>query len=73
MAHRYWCGECGHRTPWLGAADAERRHLAHYAARHPGTAPGGHVQTRRTLGGCACLGLTVLLLLLLAVAAARLR
>ncbi|MFD8596043.1 hypothetical protein ACFV1L_13655 [Kitasatospora sp. NPDC059646] len=70
MAHRYWCDECGHRTPRLDPADAERRHLEHYAAHHPGTAPAGHVETGRRTGGCACLGLTVLLLLLPLLAAA---
>ncbi|KDN87978.1 hypothetical protein [Kitasatospora cheerisanensis] len=70
MTHRYWCDECGHRTPRLDAADAERRLLEHYAAHHPEVAPGGQVETGRGLGGCACLGLTALLLLLAVVVAA---
>jgi hypothetical protein len=52
VAYRYWCGECGFRTPWLTRSDAERRQLDHYAARHPGVEPGGHVEvSRRRRGG----------------------
>ncbi|MGW4384708.1 hypothetical protein [Kitasatospora sp. NPDC004531] len=70
MADRYWCDECGYRTPRLDPGDAEHRLLEHCAAHHPGIPPGGQVETGRGLGGCACLGLTVLLLLLAALAAA---
>ncbi|AOS64094.1 hypothetical protein [Actinoalloteichus hymeniacidonis] len=40
-SYRYRCGECDHRTPWLGESEGEQRHLDHYIERHPGVLPGG--------------------------------
>ncbi|MFJ6783188.1 hypothetical protein [Streptomyces yangpuensis] len=47
MPHRCWCAECGFKTPWLDEPEALGRLAEHYALRHPGTAPGGHIETRR--------------------------
>ncbi|MFF2042725.1 hypothetical protein ACFVVX_20065 [Kitasatospora sp. NPDC058170] len=75
MAFRYWCGECGFRTSWLGRSEGERQQIEHYARRHPGTPPGGHVEAGRSRDGgcgcgCGCLPLAVVALLLLVLAAA---
>ncbi|MFJ9953483.1 hypothetical protein [Kitasatospora sp. NPDC091207] len=70
VAYRYWCGECSYRTPWLGESDGERQQIAHYAKRHPGTPPGGHVEVARSLDvGCGCLQLAAIVLLVVIVAA----
>ncbi|MFD7027556.1 hypothetical protein ACFWAR_05935 [Streptomyces sp. NPDC059917] len=53
MAERYWCAECGFKTPWLDGTEGPARQIEHYARKHPGTAPGGQVETRgrrRTTG-----------------------
>ncbi|MFJ7203636.1 hypothetical protein ACIQWR_08890 [Streptomyces sp. NPDC098789] len=53
MAKRYWCAECGFKTPWLDGAEGPGRQIEHYARKHPGTSPGGQVETRgrrRTTG-----------------------
>lgn len=47
MANRYWCGECGFKTPWLENSEGISRQIEHYARKHPATAPGGQVETRR--------------------------
>ncbi|MFD9129537.1 hypothetical protein [Kitasatospora sp. NPDC059571] len=72
MAHRYWCSECSFRTPWLSTAEGERQPIAHYAAKHAGTPPGGQVERRRagSFGGHGCLRLAAVALVLLAVVAA---
>ncbi|MEY9878266.1 hypothetical protein ABH931_007793 [Streptacidiphilus sp. MAP12-33] len=72
MAYRYWCGECGFRTPWLSRSQGERKQLDHYAARHPGIEPGGHVEANRKNpdGGVGCLPAMAVVVLLLLVAAA---
>ncbi|WP_406194703.1 hypothetical protein OH807_05755 [Kitasatospora sp. NBC_01560] len=71
MVFRYWCGECGYRTGWVGRSEGERQQVGHYARRHAGTPPGGHVEVGRRRGaGCGCLPLAVVALLLVVVAAA---
>ncbi|MFI5980267.1 hypothetical protein ACIBEA_05250 [Streptomyces sp. NPDC051555] len=47
MAKRYWCAECGFKTPWLDGEEGPGRQIEHYARKHPGTSPGGQVETRR--------------------------
>ncbi|MEU8893515.1 hypothetical protein [Streptomyces sp. NPDC048442] len=47
MVNRYWCGECTFKTPWLAEPEGLRRQTEHYAAKHPGTPPGGQVEIRR--------------------------
>ncbi|MFF8280866.1 hypothetical protein ACF05T_33195 [Streptomyces lateritius] len=71
MVNRYWCGECSFKTPWLGESEGLRRQIEHYARRHPGTVPGGHVETRkrRPGRGHGCLQLAAIALVLLAVVA----
>ncbi|MFD5498493.1 hypothetical protein ACFWJS_02030 [Streptomyces sp. NPDC127061] len=72
MAYRFWCGECGFKTPWLAESEGEQRQLAHYTKQHPGIPAGGHVETNRKnpQGGLGCLQVTGILVLLLIVAAA---
>ncbi|MEU6279937.1 hypothetical protein [Streptomyces sp. NPDC047028] len=72
MRYRYWCGECGFRTAWLTQADGERQQIEHYAGKHPGTPPGGHVESARRNpdGGPGCLHLLAVVVLLLLIAAA---
>ncbi|GAA2752713.1 hypothetical protein [Kitasatospora cinereorecta] len=72
MAHRYWCGECSHRTPWLTEFAAAQRQIEHYAAEHPGIPPGGHVEVDRggPDRGFGCLHLLGIAILLLVLAAA---
>ncbi|MFE9045243.1 hypothetical protein ACFYOG_30590 [Streptomyces sp. NPDC007818] len=71
MVYRYWCGECGFKTPWSGESEGLRRHVEHYAGRHPGTPPGGQVEGRGRgrVGARACLQLAAVALVLLAVLA----
>lgn len=71
MAYRYWCGECGFKTPWLSESQVEKQQFEHYVKKHPGIDPGGHVEVNRTNpnGGLGCLqavGIVVLLLILAA-------
>ncbi|MQS16881.1 hypothetical protein F7Q99_33015 [Streptomyces kaniharaensis] len=71
MAYRYWCGECGYRTPWLGESRAQELQIEHYAKRHPDVPPGGSVETNRKKPGegpgcLATLGVVILLLVLAA-------
>lgn len=70
MAYRYWCGECGFKTPWLTQSEGEQRQIDHYAARHPGIEPGGQVEVNRKnpggSGGCLTAVAVVVLLLLVA-------
>ncbi|MEU9233907.1 hypothetical protein [Streptomyces subrutilus] len=47
MANRFWCGECGFKTPWVDPSEGRRRQVEHYARRHPGTTPAGQIETRR--------------------------
>ncbi|TWG00734.1 hypothetical protein [Kitasatospora viridis] len=71
MADRYWCGECGFRTPWLTRAEGARRLLDHHRARHPGVPPTGHLEsTRRPSAPVLLLVGAGLLLLALALLAA---
>ncbi|GAA1153585.1 hypothetical protein F4556_001435 [Kitasatospora gansuensis] len=72
MANRYWCGECSFKTSWHGESEGLRRQVEHYAAAHPGVAPGGQVETRRRGAGerYGCLRLAAVALVLLAVVAA---
>ncbi|MFJ2937961.1 hypothetical protein ACIO8G_35015 [Streptomyces sp. NPDC087219] len=51
MANRYWCGECSFKTPWRGEPEGLRLQIKHYAEKHPGTPPGGQVETRRRSSG----------------------
>ncbi|MEV6208272.1 hypothetical protein [Kitasatospora sp. NPDC051914] len=71
MAYRYWCGECGFRTAWLGESEGERQQVEHYRRKHPGIPPGGHVEVDRKDpgGGLGCLRLVVVAVVLLALAA----
>ncbi|MFD2468845.1 hypothetical protein [Amycolatopsis silviterrae] len=69
---RYWCGECGYRTPWLTRSQAAEERARHYAECHPGVPPVGQAERRPAGGGAGCLVLAgVLLLLLVAVAVCR--
>ncbi|MFB8210193.1 hypothetical protein [Streptomyces sp. NPDC056010] len=76
MVYRFWCGECGFKTPWLAESEGAQRQLNHYKKQHPGVLAGGHVETARRnsqgrrIGGFACLQVAVLLALLLIVVAA---
>ncbi|MET7643334.1 hypothetical protein ABZS83_06730 [Streptomyces sp. NPDC005426] len=47
MAFRFWCGECGFKTPWMGESQGAQRQLDHYVKQHPGIPAGGHVETDR--------------------------
>ncbi|MFC9293752.1 hypothetical protein ACFTWH_06825 [Streptomyces sp. NPDC057011] len=72
MANRYWCGECGFKTPWLEESEGLSRQIEHYARKHPGSSPGGQVETRRRrpVAGRGCLLLTTAALVLLGIVAA---
>ncbi|MGX4735395.1 hypothetical protein [Kitasatospora griseola] len=72
MAYRYWCGECSYRTPWLSESVGEEQQTDHYARKHPGIPPGGHVEVNRGNpdGGSGCLRIVAIALLLLVLAAA---
>ncbi|SFY18059.1 hypothetical protein OH786_25450 [Streptomyces atratus] len=76
MVYRFWCGECGFKTPWLAESEGAQRQLDHYNKQHPGILAGGHVETNRRnpqgsrLGGLACLQAAAVLVLLLIIAAA---
>ncbi|WP_411108870.1 hypothetical protein [Streptomyces sp. c-19] len=67
MANRYWCGECSFKTPWRAETEGLRRQLEHYADKHPGTPPGGQIETRRKYPnrGYGCLFLAAVALVLL--------
>lgn len=71
MAYRYWCGECGFRTPWLSASEGEQQQLEHYAKQHPEIDPGGQVEAdrRNPAGGHGWLRTAGVVVLLLALAA----
>ncbi|MFE6763606.1 hypothetical protein [Streptomyces sp. NPDC057689] len=77
MVYRFWCGECGFKTPWLAESEGAQRQLDHYKKQHPGILAGGHVETarrnsqgRRRIDGRACLEVAVFLALVLIIAAA---
>ncbi|MFG3135666.1 hypothetical protein ACGFZA_05505 [Streptomyces sp. NPDC048211] len=76
MVYRFWCGECGFKTPWLAESEGAQRQLDHYNKQHPGIHAGGHVETGRRnpqdsrISGLACLQVAGLLALLLIIAAA---
>ncbi|GGP59621.1 hypothetical protein [Streptomyces sindenensis] len=72
MVYRYWCGDCSFKTPWLEESEGLRQQIEHYAARHPGTPPGGQIESRRgdSGGARACLQLAAIALVLLAILAA---
>ncbi|GCE01002.1 hypothetical protein [Embleya hyalina] len=71
MAYRYWCGECGFKTPWLTESEGRERQIEHYTRRHPGIPPGGQVESSaKSPDGMSCaqvVGIFLLLLFLLAV------
>ncbi|MFE3323439.1 hypothetical protein [Streptomyces sp. NPDC059176] len=71
MAYRYWCGECGAKTPWISESQVEQEQMDHYARRHPGIQPGGHVEVNRRnpKGGLGCLGIIAIVVLLLILSA----
>jgi len=70
VAHRYWCGECGFKTPWLARPEGLHRQVEHYARKHPGTPPAGLLETRRRGPSSAgCLLLTAVAFILLSLAA----
>ncbi|WP_354644636.1 hypothetical protein [Kitasatospora camelliae] len=75
MVYRYWCGECGFKTAWLGESQGEQQQVEHYAKQHPGIPPGGQVETRRRGpdggGGCTALAVGIVLLLLILAAVVR--
>jgi len=68
--YRYWCGECGYRTPWLTESRGAAQQIQHYAQRHSGLAPGGRIEVRAKRGGegggCVWLVGVLFLVLLLA-------
>ncbi|WP_335937548.1 hypothetical protein [Streptomyces sp. PTD5-9] len=71
MAYRFWCGECGFKTPWVSESEGEQRQVDHYTRNHPGIPPGGHVEANRknpeSGGGCfAVIGIIVLVLMIAA-------
>ncbi|MFE2878492.1 hypothetical protein ACFXG6_19705 [Streptomyces roseus] len=74
--YRFWCGECGFKTPWGTESEAGRGHTDHYGTRHPGLRLGGQVETGPTVPAregtsCAvCATTAVLGLLLLVIVAA---
>ncbi|WP_326768008.1 hypothetical protein OG978_28875 [Streptomyces sp. NBC_01591] len=72
MAYRFWCGECGFKTPWLAESEGAQRQLEHYTKQHPGILAGGHVETNRKnpQGSLGCLQVAGILVLLLIIAAA---
>ncbi|MGW2088172.1 hypothetical protein [Streptomyces sp. NPDC001880] len=73
MAYRFWCGECGFKTPWLAESEGAQRQLEHYTKQHPGILAGGHVETNRKSpqgNGLGCLQVAGILVLLLFIAAA---
>lgn len=75
MANRYWCGECGYKTPWLEKSEGLSRQIEHYTSKHPGSSPGGQVETRRPgpAGSHGCLLLVASALVLLGIVVAWLR
>ncbi|MEU2134259.1 hypothetical protein [Streptomyces sp. NPDC018352] len=76
MVYRFWCGECGFKTPWLAESEGAQRQLDHYNKQHPGILAGGHVETKRRKpqgsrpSGLAFLQVAGILVLLLIIAAA---
>ncbi|WCD90999.1 hypothetical protein KPP03845_107428 [Streptomyces xanthophaeus] len=72
MANRFWCGECNYKTPWAARPEGLRRQIEHYARKHPGISPAGHIETRRRAPGRrnGCLLLAAGALVLLTVVAA---
>ncbi|RAG85806.1 hypothetical protein DN069_09875 [Streptacidiphilus pinicola] len=68
MKYRYWCGECGYKTPWADEPAGRLAQLRHYARWHAGVVPGGHRERRHRWSdvGQGCLVLLCLALLLLA-------
>ncbi|MBK1783570.1 hypothetical protein [Prauserella cavernicola] len=60
---RYWCGECGYRTPWGDDAEGAERLALHYRRRHPGAEEGGDFEVRSGARRSGCLGALMLLLL----------
>lgn len=76
MVYRFWCGECGFKTPWLAESEGAQRQLDHYNKQHPGILAGGHVETGRRkaqgsrISTLACLQVAGMLALLLMIAAA---
>ncbi|MFF1649742.1 hypothetical protein [Streptomyces sp. NPDC058240] len=70
MAYRFWCGECGFKTPWLAESEGAQRQLEHYTKQHPGILAGGHVETNRknpqgsSIGILQVAGILVLLLII---------
>jgi predicted RNA-binding Zn-ribbon protein involved in translation (DUF1610 family) len=68
VAYRYWCGECGFKTPWLSRSEGEQRQIEHYAKHHPAIDPGGQVEVDRKdrrggRGRILLMGIVILLLL----------
>lgn len=74
MAYRFWCGECGFKTPWLSESEGGQRQLDNYMTQHPGIPPGGHVEANRKnpegIGGCLQ-AVAVIIVLLVILAAFR--
>ncbi|MGW3045806.1 hypothetical protein ACWC9T_38680 [Kitasatospora sp. NPDC001159] len=73
MRYRFWCGECGFKTPWAGQPEGRLELVRHCERRHAGHAPSGHIEAGRWWGGgrVGCLmasgaGLLVLLLVVVA-------
>lgn len=66
VAYRFWCGECGYKSDWGSESQGERQQIEHYAARHPGTPPGGQVEVnRKDPEGGACLPVVLVAIVLL--------
>lgn len=51
MRYRFWCGECGFRTPWGDEAEGRLELLRHCRRWHGGIAVGGHRETARGRAG----------------------
>ncbi|AUG75044.1 hypothetical protein CFP65_0058 [Kitasatospora sp. MMS16-BH015] len=73
MAYRYWCGECGFKTPWLTEPQGRQAQIDHYTRNHPDTPPGGDVERGHrpsTAAAFTCAGLIGAAVLLVLLAAA---
>ncbi|MFE0641747.1 hypothetical protein ACFW2Y_09090 [Streptomyces sp. NPDC058877] len=70
MAYRYRCGDCRFATRWTTESEVEDISVAHYADRHPGLLPGGHIEINsknpHSPGFLLILGIGFLLLLIIA-------
>jgi hypothetical protein len=71
VRYRFWCGECGFRTPWGDEAEGRLALVRHCRRWHAGVAVGGQRERARgrTDGWGGCLpALCAVLLLVVALA-----